>query len=134
MRIDHAMFVTEEAPMFGGYTGRTDDTFKPSEPLIAYVEPKSYTWKKLDDGKYTFGLGVDLAILDSNDQVVLEKKQFLSQSFKSSDKVSELMFNLTTHLDGFPAGTYKMRYFIHDLNSDKSADVTLPFKLESAAK
>ena len=49
----------------------------------------------------------------------------------SRAKVKELMLNASVTLDGFPAGDYVLHFMLRDLHSPNTADVSLPFKIET---
>jgi hypothetical protein len=126
---EHAMFVSEKAPVFGAYKARPDSTFKPGETLLTYIEPVGYAWEPASDGMYAFGVSLDFEILTPDGKVLGGQKNLLSYATASHAKVKELMLNASLKLDGFPAGSYVLHYALRDLKSPKVADISLPFKI-----
>jgi hypothetical protein len=63
--------------------------------------------------------------------VIADNKAFASKSFKAHGNFLGLFFNLDLNVRGLPDGEYQVRYTLHDLNGDKSAALTLPFKIAS---
>lgn len=126
---EHAMFVSEKAPVFGAYKPRQNSTFKPGETLLTYIEPVGYAWAPAADGMLAFGVLLDFEIVTPDGKILGGQKNFLSYATASHAKVKELMLTATLNLDGFPAGSYVLHYTLRDLKSPKVADISLPFQI-----
>jgi hypothetical protein len=132
LRIEHGTFITEAATAYGSYDRRPDNIFKPGETLVAYMEPEGYSWKPIDGDLKGTEISVDMLLSDKHGTVIADRKSFLSKSFKAHGNFMGLFFNVNLHLNGLTPGDYAVRYTLHDLNSDKSAEITLPFRMASA--
>ena len=129
LTVEHAMFNAEKAPLFGAYSERPSNIFKPGEPLLTYLEPVGYLWKDAGAGQVTFGVSLDFEILKPGGEVLGGQKNFLSYSATSRAKLRELMLNASLNLDGFPEGDYVLGYTLRDVNSPKIAEASLPFHI-----
>lgn len=119
-------FVTE-ATTFGIYTPRADSTFKPGETLLVYAEPVGYGFKDNGDGTYSFGVDIDLSVKDTSGAVVAEQPKFASASLVSRARNREFIVSITLDLSGAPAGDYVLEYTAHDIASEESGLISLPF-------
>lgn len=124
----NAQFVAE-ATTFGIYTPRADSTFKQGETLLVYAEPVGYGWKDNGDGTYAFGVDIDLAVKDSSGAVVAEQPGFASATLTSRARNREFIVSISLDLSGAPAGDYTLEYTAHDIASDETALITLPFTI-----
>jgi hypothetical protein len=129
LTVRQAFFVTEHPSGFGEYTERSSHVFKPGEPLTAYVEPVGYGWKDDGNGTFDFGLSVDFLIKNKSGNIVAGKENFLHMAQHSHAKNKELMLTLNLNLNGAPAGDYTVEYKLHDLVTEKTATVDLPFTI-----
>lgn len=121
-----ALFV-DHAQGFGVYQARANAVFKSGEPLIVYAEPVGYAWKDKGDGTYTFGFAVDLLVKTSKGEIVGGQENFQTLEMTSRSQNREFMLTLTLNIDGAPAGDYVVEYRTRDINSQKSAVISLPF-------
>ena len=127
----HAFFVSEPPAAYGMYTARPDTPFKPGEKLVVYAEPVAYGWKDKGDGTFDFGFDVDLAVKSADGAVLSEQKGFSHLALNSHAKNHEFMLTLTLDLTGADPGQYTLEYTIHDIASDKTAVIDLPFTMGS---
>ena len=125
----HALFVAGAPAGFGIYTARPDGPFKAGEKLIVYAEPVGYGWKDKGDGTYDFGFDVDLALKSPDGTVLTQQKSFAHLPINSHAKNHEFMLTLTLDVTGADPGQYVLEYTVHDLASNKSAVISLPFTL-----
>jgi hypothetical protein len=123
-----ALFVTEKADLYGHYAARSSSEFKASEKLVTYVEPVGYVWKA-NGNAYDFGLTVDFAVKSPDGKILSGQEGFGKFAMTSSDKLQEFMLNLTLSLDGAPPGQYILQYRLHDLYSQKTSTIELPFSI-----
>ena len=126
---EHAMFVSEKAPIFGAYSERPDNVFRAGETLLTYIEPVGYIWREIGDGHVTFGISLDFEILKPNGEVLGGQRNFLSYTATSRAKLRELMLNASLDINGLPEGDYVLGYTLRDLNSPKIAEAALPFRI-----
>jgi len=127
LTIRRAVFVAAHPDGFGEYVERKSNVFKPGEPLVAYVEPVAYGWKGSGSDSFQFGFDVDFLIKTPDGKVVGGQENFAKLRQTSHARNREFMLTLTMSLDSAPAGDYVLQYKLHDIASDKSAVVTLPF-------
>ncbi|HTJ56412.1 MAG TPA: hypothetical protein VL418_02450 [Devosiaceae bacterium] len=123
-----ALFVTGDPGGFGIYSARPDVPFKKGEKLVVYAEPVGYGWKDNGDGTYSFGFDVDLSI-KSPDGTETVQKNFSHLVLSSHAKNHEFMLTLTLNVDGAGPGKYLLQYTTHDIASNKSAVISLPFTI-----
>lgn len=121
-----ALFVTQ-AQGFGVYQAREGAVFKGGEPLVVYAEPVGYAWKDEGDGTFSFGFDVDLLVKRSTGEIVGGQENFQKLELTSRSLNREFMLTLTLNIDGAPAGDYVVEYRTRDVNSPKSAVISLPF-------
>ena len=129
LRFRQAFFVAEPPTGFGIYKTRPDQTFKVGEKLIAYAEPVGYGWKANDDGTNTFGFDIDLSVKSPDGKELFKQANFSHLALTSHAKNHEFMLALTLDLTGADPGSYVLEYTARDIASDKSAVISLPFKL-----
>ncbi|MHB1103949.1 MAG: hypothetical protein ACYC0C_14485 [Devosia sp.] len=124
----NTQFVTE-ATTFGIYTPKADSTFKQGESLLVYAEPVGYGFKDNGDGTYAFGVNIDLSVKDASGAVVAEQANFAEAILASRARNREFIVSITLELSGAPAGDYVLEYTAHDIASDESGVISLPFTI-----
>jgi len=127
LTFSRAFFVSDPPVGYGIYNARRDGPFKAGEKLIVYAEPVGYGWKDKGDGTFDFGFDVDLALKSPEGAVLSEQKGFAHLPLNSHARNHEFMLTLTLDLNGAPPGKYVLEYTVHDIASDKSAVISLPF-------
>lgn len=128
-----ALFVAGAPSGFGIYDPRPDSVFKPSEKLIIYVEPVGFKWEP-KDGLNRARLVADLALKDSEGNVVAEQEGFGTFTFDSREQNMEIMTALTIDFTDAPPGKYTAEMKFNDEVGDKSATFELPFEIEGEEK
>ena len=129
LTVRQAFFVVGQPSGYGIYTPHPDAPFKTGESLITYAEPVGYAFKDNKDGTVSFGFNVDVALKSPDGKLVYEQKAWQAVSLTSHARNHEFMLTLTLDLTGADPGKYVLDYTLHDQNSDKTADITLPFTL-----
>ena len=129
LTIRRAVFVAEHPEGFGEFVARTSNVFKPGEKLVAYVEPVGYGWKANGKDSFDFGFDVDFLIKSPDGKIVAGQENFAKLRQTSHARNREFMLTLTMSLDGAPAADYVLEYKLRDITGNKSAIVTLPFKI-----
>jgi len=125
-----ALFVTEESKAFGIYSPRSSSRFKAGEPIIVYAEPIGFGWNSIEDDQFEFGFNVDLAVKTAAGETVARQDNFGKMAMKSRHRNREFMIHLTLHLNDAPPGDYLVNYKLHDLGTDKTTTLELPFTIE----
>ena len=67
---------------------------------------------------------IDLRLLDRSGTMLFEQPNFAQFVVKTKAHARELMVNLTTTLDGAPAGEYTLEFNFRDRHSDQTAKFT----------
>jgi len=118
-----------EAMGFGAYIERSDNKFKPGQQILVYAEPVGYGYKANADGTNVLGAKVDLAIKTPAGEVALAQANFATLEITSHARNREFVLTLSLDLSGAPAGDYVLEYLVHDLASDETAPISLPFSI-----
>lgn len=128
-----ATFVAGDPSGFGMFEPRPDNTFKPGEKIVAYIEPVGLTWKAAQvPAKMETRFTVDFDLLDAGGTVLGSQKAFGNFTFTGVSKNSEIFATLTLDVSEAPVGSYVLRYHLNDTNSGKTASVDLPFAIAVA--
>jgi hypothetical protein len=126
--VEPFLAVSEPVPYFGGYKQRKDTVYKRGEEMLFYAEPKNLIYPKNSQGVYKPAFDVDLEVTGP-DGKTFKKPKFASLKLDTRSKLQDLYLNLNVSLSQAPAGVYKVKFVIRDLNSPKTAtfgkDVTL---------
>lgn len=114
---------------FGVYEPKQGAVFSPGEQIVVYAEPVGYGYQSNDDGTYSFGFDFDLVVKTEDGQIMGGQEKFARTELKSRVQNKEFLVTLTLSLDGAPAGNYVLEYLAHDIASDETATISLPFTL-----
>jgi hypothetical protein len=126
--VRRAVFVTEKPQIIGAWSERPSNVFKAGDPMITYVEPVGYTWKRRGD-LFDFGLTADVVIKSSDGKILGGQENFAHVSFSNRIKLQEFMLNLTMSAGGLVPGKYVLEYKLHDQGSDKVATFAQQFTI-----
>ena len=124
-----ALWVADMPIGFGAYTARDTNAYSAGDPMIAYLEPVGFSWRKVADGWRT-DLSVDVIIKDKEGHEIYSKKDFQKLVVASHVQNREFMVHLTYTLTGLPAGEYTVATTLNDAVSSKSGSFSLPFVIE----
>ncbi|MER2266018.1 hypothetical protein [Methylobacterium oxalidis] len=127
-----AMFVSRKAALYGDYERRPSNVFAPGEPLITYVEPVGFGYRKAGD-TYTFEGTIDFAIKKRSGEVLGEQKAFQAYSLSTHARAREFFLNLTVSLSGAPPGDYVLVFTLNDTVRRASTEVEQPFTIQGEA-
>lgn len=122
-------FVKAASTGYGLYEKRDDNVFRAGEAVITYLEPVGYGWKPLDNGKYSFGFVVDVALKTADGEVAFEQPAFLTNEQVSNEKNQEFSIDLTMTLNDAPVGTYTLAYTVHDITSEETSTFEQEFEI-----
>jgi hypothetical protein len=123
-----ALFIEGKAGGYGLYDARPSNHFKAGEPLVFYVEPLGYKYKR-DGDIVTFGASMDVT-LTSAGKTLYHKDDFLTTDLKSHHANAELDLVGTLNLTGAAPGDYVLEIVVRDHSSADVALTQLPFTIE----
>ena len=127
--VRQAFFVVGQPDGFGLYVKHPDAAFKPGETLIVYAEPIGFAYKDAKDGTSSFGFDIDVTIKTAAGKVGLQQKSWQKIGLVSHAHNHEFNLALTLDVTGADPGDYVLDYTLHDQNSGKVTDITLPFTI-----
>ncbi|WP_132251590.1 hypothetical protein [Methylobacterium segetis] len=126
-----AMFVNRKAALYGDYDRRGSNVFAPGEPLLSYVEPIGFGYRKSGD-LHTFEGTIDFSIRTRTGEELGSQKAFQTYSLTSHAPAREFFLNLTITLDGAPPGDYVLVFTLNDTVRKTSTPVEQPFTIRGA--
>lgn len=114
---------------YGAYVERTDARFKVGDQLLIYAEPVGYGYKANADGTNVLGYRADVKIRTAGGELILEQNDAAMAEITSHAKNREFYLTFELSLTGAPAGDYVLEYVVHDIASDETAPISLPFSI-----
>ncbi|KMY68715.1 hypothetical protein AAU61_03625 [Desulfocarbo indianensis] len=116
---------------FGEYLPRVDNVYRPSEPLILYLEPVGFgvNHDKEKDA-YSYLMSADFNLVDSWGHVVSGRRQFGRFEGESRHFPSRLPLSFTYSLSGLPPGEYRLETVLRDMLGKKSHTIVTPIRIE----
>lgn len=114
---------------FGVYEPKQGAVYSPGEQIVVYAEPVGYGYLANEDGTYSFGFDFDLLVKTEEGTIMGGQEKFARTELKSRVQNREFLVTLTLSLDGAPAGNYVLEYLAHDIASDETATIQLPFTI-----
>jgi hypothetical protein len=114
---------------FGVYEEKQGSVFSADEPLVVYAEPVGYGYTANADGTYDFGFNFDLVVKNDAGEIMSGKDGFASTVLTSKVQNREFLVTLTLTLSGASPGNYVVEYLAHDVASDETATISLPFTI-----
>lgn len=118
-----------EIEAYGVYTEKEGAVFAPGEPIVIYAEPVGYGYTPNADGTFSFGFDFDLVVKTDDGEIVAGKDGFANTVLVSKAQNREFLVSLTLTLNEAPAGNYVLEYLAHDIASDETAAIALPFSI-----
>ena len=113
--------ISRPAKYFGNYEPRRNNEFRRGEKLYFYGEPKNIVAAKNAKGLFELAFDVDMEISGPDD--TSKKMKMMTFRLPSRSRVQDIYLNLSLTMDNAPAGSYKVRFIVSDLNSKKTAAV-----------
>jgi hypothetical protein len=113
---------------FGVYTEKEGTSFAPGEQIVVYAEPVGFGYKTNADGTYSFGLDFDL-LVKKDGEIIGGQEKFAHTELVSKAQNREFLVSLTLSLNEAPAGDYVLEYLAHDIASEETATISLPFTI-----
>ncbi len=117
---------------YGQFIPRVDNVYRPSEPLILYLEPVGFTViHDQDKGTYRYHLTADFNLVDAWGRVVSGRRRFGHFQGQSRHFPDRFPLTFTYSLSGLPPGEYKVETILHDvLAPKKTYTIVTPIRIE----
>lgn len=116
---------------FGQFLPRVDNVYRPSEPLILYMEPVGFTVKyNAEKQTWYFQLAADFNLVDAWGRVVSGRRDFGRFGGETRHFPDRFPLTFTYSLSGLPPGDYKVETVLRDLLGKKRHTVTTPIRIE----
>lgn len=115
------MAVSRPAKYFGDFEARQNTGVRAGEALNFYLEPKNLVLSRGTSGSYEPAFEVDLEVFSQDGKSIAKQPRFGSFRLPTRSPAQDIYMNLKVTLSGVPAGPYKIRFVVRDLNSKKSA-------------
>ena len=114
----------------GQYLPRVDNIYRPSEPMILYLEPVGFKVRH-DPGKgeYSYNLAADFNLVDAWGRVVGGRRDFGHFGWTGRQFPERFPLSFTYSLSGLPPGDYRVETTLRDVLDKKSHTVVTPFKI-----
>lgn len=116
---------------FGQFLPRVDNVYRPSEPLILYMEPVGFKVRYNDEKQtYYFQLSADFNLVDAWGRVVSGRRDFGRFGGDSRHFPDRFPLTFTYSLSGLPPGDYRVETVLRDMLGKGSHSVTTPIRIE----
>ncbi len=117
---------------YGQFIPRVDNVYRPSEPLILYLEPVGFTViHDQDKGTYRYHLTADFNLVDAWGRVVSGRRRFGHFQGQSRNFPDRFPLTFTYSLSGLPPGEYKVETILRDmLGTQKTYTIVTPIRIE----
>lgn len=129
--VGKAVFVTEKPKAYGAYAAKADNSFKPGEPLITYVELIGLKWKPVGKGLQQSNFTVDFEISEPGGKVLANQKNFGEFTFTGFVRNQEIFTHLTLDVTGADPGDYVIKYTVNDNVGKHFAAFEQPFTIKA---
>ena len=130
LKIENTALVTE-IYQFGAYDKKDNSIFAPDEPILIYSEVRNFTSEKIGPELWAIRLREDFQLLDVDDNVQVEQKEFakIELTFRTP-RLTDLFLRNTISLTGAPPGDYKIKIIVTDVSSGKKVDLVVPISIK----
>lgn len=116
---------------FGQFLPRVDNVYRPSEPLILYMEPVGFKVRYNDEKQtYYFQLSADFNLVDAWGRVVSGRRDFGRFGGDSRHFPDRFPLTFTYSLSGLPPGDYRVETVLRDMLGKGSHAVTTSIRIE----
>ena len=116
---------------YGQFIPRVDNVYRPSEPLILYLEPVGFAVRHDEkQGLYTYNLTADFNLVDAWGRVVGGRRDFGRFGGESRHFPDRFPLTFTYSLSGLPPGDYRVETTLRDLIGKQAHTVVTPFRIE----
>lgn len=116
---------------YGQFLERVDNVYRPSEPLILYMEPVGFKVRHDPRGEvYSHNLSADFNLVDAWGRVVAGRRDFGRFNEESRHFPDRYNLVFTYSLNGLSPGEYRVETTIRDILGKQAHTVVVPFKIE----
>ncbi len=116
---------------YGQFIPRVDNVYRPSEPLILYLEPVGFAVRHDQKaGIYSYNLTADFNLVDAWGRVVGGRRDFGRFGGQSRNFPDRFPLTFTYSLSGLPPGDYRVETTLRDLIGKQSHTVVTPLRIE----
>lgn len=116
---------------YGQFIQRVDNVYRPSEPMILYLEPVGFRVNHDHrQGIYTYSLTADFNLVDAWGRVVGGRREFGKFGGESRHFPDRFPLTFTYSLSGLPPGDYRVETTLRDLIGKQAHTVVTPFRIE----
>jgi hypothetical protein len=115
---------------FGNYTPHAGTSFRPDDTLLIYLEPIGYAFTPEGD-VFKVRIAVDMEIHTPGGLVLARSPDFGRLEWSARSKTREIHATLKLPLPKLKPGDYLLMVTLRDQGSPKTAQVTLPFSLNT---
>jgi hypothetical protein len=113
---------------YGNYTPRDGTVFRNGDTLRLYFEPVGYAFAE-DGAGVRAAIAIDVEIRTPGGLILATAENFATLEWKGLTPMREVQATIETKVPFLKAGEYLLLLTLRDTNSDKTADVTLPFSV-----
>jgi hypothetical protein len=116
---------------YGQYIERVDNVYRPSEPLILYLEPVGFKVRHDPKaGTFSHNLSADFNLVDAWGRVVAGRRDFGRFAEQSKHFPDHYHLVFTYSLNGLSPGEYRVETTIRDVTGQQASTVVTPIKVE----
>jgi hypothetical protein len=120
------LWVADAPTGFGVYSPRENNVFAAGAPMIVYVEPVGYGWRRSGD-LWRMDINVDSALKTKSGQELWRQNDARHYDFASHVRNQEFMMHFNYTFRGIRPGDYVTETTLRDAVTGKRATLTLPF-------
>lgn len=113
---------------YGNYTPRDGSVFRNGDTLRLYFEPVGYGFATAGDDVRA-AIAIDVEIRTPGGLILATAENFATLTWSGRTPMREVQGTIETRLPFLKPGEYLLLLTLRDTNSDKTADVTLPFSV-----
>ena len=129
LKVEKAVLVKEKPAGFGMIQPKGNDTFKPNETIIIYVEPVGYHFAK-SGNSYNFGVAADFSVTDAKGNILGGKKGFGSWEVTTRNRpLFDFFMTLTYNFTGIKPGKYFVLTTLNDKHGGGSVTIKTPIEV-----
>lgn len=129
LTVTNAMLVRSTPKGLGQYERRAGNAFKLDEPVTVYAELYGYGVESIASGGYARRLSADLSLLDATGAIRANQVDFWTSEEVFEQRPLEMHVSFSATLSAFEAGSYTLRFTIHDLTKPAETSFDIPIQL-----
>jgi len=116
---------------YGNYHALAEASFKPGDTVKIYVEPVGYGFSE-EGSAFRATLAADLEVKTPGGLIFGKASDFARLTWSSREKLYQVHATIASPLPALKPGDYVLSLTLRDLNSPKTATISLPFKVAAA--